>query len=252
MEQKTDAQKTILIVEDEKNIVDILRFNLQREGYRTVEAYDGADGLEKARKENPDLILLDVMLPKMIGFDVCRTLREEGNNVPVIILTAREEEADKVSGLEIGADDYITKPFSMRELIARVGANIRRTAMNTAAAATADARVRGPGHQYGQPPGIPERQGHRPDPAGVRAADLPGQPSQQGLLPHRPDGAGLELRLRGRRSADGGRDRPASAGKDRGKPRQPQIHPHPPGRGVLFRGVIPTGSGDVPRVLLMF
>ena len=101
--------KTVLIVEDEKNIVDILRFNLQREGYRTVEAYDGADGLEKARKENPDLILLDVMLPKMIGFDVCRTLREEGNNVPVIIL------------------------------IARVGANIRRTAMNTAAAATAAA-----------------------------------------------------------------------------------------------------------------
>ena len=145
MEQKTDAQKTILIVEDEKNIVDILRFNLQREGYRTVEAYDGADGLEKARKENPDLILLDVMLPKMIGFDVCRTLREEGNNVPVIILTAREEEADKVSGLEIGADDYITKPFSMRELIARVGANIRRTAMNTAAAATwADCPVASP------------------------------------------------------------------------------------------------------------
>ena len=139
MEQKTDAQKTILIVEDEKNIVDILRFNLQREGYCTVEAYDGADGLEKARKENPDLILLDVMLPKMIGFDVCRTLRDEGNNVPVIILTAREDEADKVSGLEIGADDYITKPFSMRELIARVGANIRRTAMNTAAAATAAA-----------------------------------------------------------------------------------------------------------------
>ena len=143
MEQKTDAQKTILIVEDEKNIVDILRFNLQREGYRTVEAYDGADGLEKARKENPDLILLDVMLPKMIGFDVCRTLREAGNNVPVIILTAREEEADKVSGLEIGADDYITKPFSMRELIARVGANIRRTAMNTATAAATAMPVAG-------------------------------------------------------------------------------------------------------------
>ena len=127
MEQKTDAQKTILIVEDEKNIVDILRFNLQREGYRTVEAYDGADGLEKARKENPDLILLDVMLPKMIGFDVCRTLREEGNNVPVIILTAREEEADKVSGLEIGADDYITKPFGMMEFVARVKAVLRRS-----------------------------------------------------------------------------------------------------------------------------
>ncbi|MCQ2448481.1 MAG: response regulator transcription factor [Oscillibacter sp.] len=130
-----DAQKTVLIVEDEKNIVDILRFNLQREGYATLEAYDGADGLEKARTGNPDLILLDVMLPKMIGFDVCKTLRAEGNHVPVIILTAREEEADKVLGLEIGADDYITKPFSMRELIARVGANIRRTAMSAAAAA---------------------------------------------------------------------------------------------------------------------
>ena len=122
--EANSQSKTVLIVEDEKNIVDILRFNLQREGYRTVEAYDGADGLAKARSENPDIILLDVMLPKMIGFDVCRTLREEGNNVPVIILTAREEEADKVLGLEIGADDYITKPFSMRELIARVKANI--------------------------------------------------------------------------------------------------------------------------------
>ena len=127
-------QQTVLIVEDEKNIVDILRFNLQREGYQTMEAYDGADGLEKARTGNPDLILLDVMLPKMIGFDVCKQLRAEGNNVPVIILTAREEEADKVLGLEIGADDYIPKPFSMRELIARVGANIRRTAMAATAA----------------------------------------------------------------------------------------------------------------------
>ena len=136
MDAKTE-QKTVLIVEDEKNIVDILRFNLQREGYRTVEAYDGADGLDKARKENPDIILLDVMLPKMIGFDVCRALRAEGNNVPVIILTAREEEADQVLGLEIGADDYITKPFSMRELIARVKANIRRTGMNAASSATA-------------------------------------------------------------------------------------------------------------------
>ena len=120
-----DKQKTVLIVEDEKNIVDILRFNLQREGYRTVEAYDGADGLEKARKENPDLILLDVMLPKMIGFDVCKTLRAEGNNVPVIILTAREEESDKVLGLEIGADDYITKPFGTSELLARIRTALR-------------------------------------------------------------------------------------------------------------------------------
>lgn len=134
-----DNRKTVLIVEDEKNIVDILRFNLQREGYQTCEAYDGEDGLHKARSQNPDLILLDVMLPKMNGFDVCRALRQEGNSVPVIILTAREEETDKVFGLEIGADDYITKPFSMRELVARVGANIRRTAMAAPAAATAAA-----------------------------------------------------------------------------------------------------------------
>ena len=132
-----DRQKTVLIVEDEKNIVDILRFNLQREGYQTLEAYDGEDGLEKARTQDPDLILLDVMLPKMNGFDVCRSLRTGGSSVPVIILTAREEEADKVFGLEIGADDYITKPFSMRELLARVSANIRRTAMAAAAAASA-------------------------------------------------------------------------------------------------------------------
>ena len=136
-----NQQKTVLIVEDEKNIVDILRFNLQREGYQTCEAYDGADGLAKARSENPDLILLDVMLPQMNGFDVCRTLRQERNNVPVIILTAREEETDKVFGLEIGADDYITKPFSMRELIARVGANIRRTAMAAPSASAADAAM---------------------------------------------------------------------------------------------------------------
>ena len=125
-----NTQKTVLIVEDEKNIVDILRFNLQREGYQTREAYDGEDGLAQALSDHPDLILLDVMLPKVNGFDVCRRLREKGDNVPVIILTAREEEADKVLGLEIGADDYITKPFSMRELMARVKANIRRTAMS--------------------------------------------------------------------------------------------------------------------------
>lgn len=130
MEQK----KRVLIVEDEKNIVDIIRFNLLREGYDTLEAYDGEEGLALARAEKPDLILLDVMMPKMMGFDVCRALRGEGDNVPIIILTAREEEEDKVLGLEIGADDYITKPFSMRELIARVKANIRRTTMLSPAA----------------------------------------------------------------------------------------------------------------------
>ena len=124
--------KRVLIVEDEKNIVDILRFNLNREGYETLEAYDGSTGLSLARSEQPDLILLDLMLPKMNGFDVCRSLREGGCSTPVIMLTAREEETDKVLGLELGADDYITKPFSMRELMARVKANIRRSTMASA------------------------------------------------------------------------------------------------------------------------
>lgn len=123
--------KRILIVEDEKNIVDILAFNMGKEGYDTLEAYDGQTGLELALAENPDLILLDLMLPKMNGFDVCRAIRAENRSTPIIMLTAREEETDKVLGLELGADDYITKPFSMRELLARVKANIRRTDMLT-------------------------------------------------------------------------------------------------------------------------
>ena len=122
--------KRILIVEDEKNIVDILSFNLGREGYETLEAYDGQTGLQLAMEQDPDLVLLDLMLPKMNGFDVCRELRSAGRSTPVIMLTAREEENDKVLGLELGADDYITKPFSMRELLARVKANIRRKGMD--------------------------------------------------------------------------------------------------------------------------
>lgn len=127
--------KRILIVEDEKNIVDILSFNLAKEGYETLEAYDGEAGLQLALEQNPDLILLDLMLPKMDGFDVCRNLRKENRSTPVIMLTAREEETDKVLGLELGADDYITKPFSMRELLARVKANIRRNEMVSGAPA---------------------------------------------------------------------------------------------------------------------
>lgn len=133
--------KTVLIVEDEKNIVDILRFNLEREGYATLDAYDGEAGLRLALERDPDLILLDLMLPKKNGFDVCRALRTEGRATPIIMLTAREAEADKVLGLDLGADDYITKPFSMRELLARVKANIRRSGMTPAPALSPDMRV---------------------------------------------------------------------------------------------------------------
>ena len=129
--------KTVLVIEDEKNIVDILNFNLTREGYTVLEAYDGQAGIQLALEHDPDLILLDLMLPKVNGFDVCRTLREEGSAAPIIMLTAREEETDKVLGLELGADDYITKPFSMRELLARVKANIRRREMGSGTPAAA-------------------------------------------------------------------------------------------------------------------
>ena len=122
-------RKKVLIVEDEKNIVDILRFNLQKEGYDTLEAFDGVTGLQLALEENPDLILLDLMLPAMNGFEVCKTIRDKGQNTPVLIITAREAEKDKIVGLDLGADDYITKPFSIRELMARVKANIRRVDM---------------------------------------------------------------------------------------------------------------------------
>jgi len=118
--------KKILIVEDEKSISDIIKFNLQKEGFEIETAYDGQDGLQKALTKNPCLVLLDVMLPLMDGFTVCKKVREV-STVPIIMLTAKEEEVDKVLGLELGADDYITKPFSMRELIARIKANIRRT-----------------------------------------------------------------------------------------------------------------------------
>ena len=121
--------KTILSVEDEPNIVDILSFNLMKEGYQTIEAYDGTTGLQLAKEQNPDLILLDVMLPGINGFEICKAIRASGSAVPILMLTAREEETDKVLGLELGADDYITKPFAVRELMARVKANIRRVTM---------------------------------------------------------------------------------------------------------------------------
>lgn len=119
-------KKKILVVEDERAIADILVFNLEREGYEAVSAGDGPQGLKMALEGEPDLILLDVMLPEMDGFEVLRQVREK-SQTPVIMLTAREEETDKVDALEMGADDYITKPFSMRELMARVKANMRRT-----------------------------------------------------------------------------------------------------------------------------
>lgn len=118
--------RKVLVVDDEKPISDIIRFNLTKEGYHIITAFDGEEALQQMKAEQPDLVLLDVMLPRLDGFQVLKKIRE-GSQVPVIMLTAKEEEVDKVLGLELGADDYITKPFGMRELIARVKANLRRT-----------------------------------------------------------------------------------------------------------------------------
>lgn len=126
-------ERTILVIEDEQNINDILTFSLGKEGYKTLSALDGVTGLEMALSENPDLILLDVMLPGLDGWEVCKKVREQ-SQVPIIMLTAREDEVDKVLGLELGADDYITKPYSMRELAARVKANLRRSVATVQAA----------------------------------------------------------------------------------------------------------------------
>jgi two-component system response regulator VicR len=119
----------VLVVDDERAIVDILRFNLEREGFVVITAADGEEGIRLFRKEQPDLVLLDIMMPKIDGLQACKTIRNE-SSVPIIMLTARAEEVDKVLGLEFGADDYVTKPFGVRELIARVKSNIRRTAMD--------------------------------------------------------------------------------------------------------------------------
>ena len=118
----------ILIVEDDHNLLDTLKYNLRKEGYDVVTAVDGAEALDVARREKPDLIILDIMLPKMSGFEVCRILRKD-MTVPILMLTAKAEETDKIVGLEIGADDYMTKPFSLRELLARVRAMLRRAKM---------------------------------------------------------------------------------------------------------------------------
>ena len=123
-------KKTILIVDDEQHIVDILVYNLEKEGYNTLQANDGITAVDIALNQKPDLILLDIMLPKMDGLAVCKKIRHT-LNVPILMLTAKDEEIDKILGLELGADDYVTKPFSVRELMARIKANLRKAEISS-------------------------------------------------------------------------------------------------------------------------
>lgn len=124
-----EYKKTILVVDDEKTIRNLLNVNLSKEGYNVLEAVDGLEAVEIATEKKPDLILLDVMLPKLDGLSVCKRIKSS-MNIPVVMVTAKDEELDKVLGLELGADDYVTKPFSIRELIARIKANLRKVEMS--------------------------------------------------------------------------------------------------------------------------
>jgi two-component system response regulator RegX3 len=130
------SQARILIVEDEASLADTVRYNLEREGYAVAVASDGRRALDRFRADDPSLVILDLMLPELSGLDVCRQIRQI-SNVPIIIVTAKDAEADKVSGLELGADDYVTKPFSVRELVSRVRAHLRREDMTGGSAASA-------------------------------------------------------------------------------------------------------------------
>ena len=125
-------KKTILVVDDEQCIMELLVFNLQKEGYNTLEAYDGVTAVEMAMNEKPDLILLDVMIPKLDGISVCKKIRYALNisNIPILMISAKDTESDKIVGLEMGADDYITKPFQIREVMARIKANLRKAELN--------------------------------------------------------------------------------------------------------------------------
>ena len=123
--------KKILVVDDEQSIVTLLQYNLEQAGFKVITASDGEEGITKAVDEGPDLVILDLMLPKVDGIDVCKTLRQRKIDVPIIMLTAKDEELDKILGLELGADDYMTKPFSPREVIARVKAILRRSSLRS-------------------------------------------------------------------------------------------------------------------------
>lgn len=148
--RKEETMQKILMIEDEPNIRELVLYNLGQNGYEGLAAEDGLQGLEMARREKPDLILLDIMLPGKNGYDICRELRGEGNKTPIIMLTAKNDEIDKVLGLEFGADDYISKPFGIRELMARIKAVLRRYESGPESDAANDSgRARGAGIAIG-------------------------------------------------------------------------------------------------------
>ena len=237
---------TILLVDDEESIQKLLTFPLERDGYRVVQARDGEEALERFREEDVDLVLLDLALPKLDGIEVCRRLRAE-STVPILMLTARDDEIDKVLGLEIGADDYITKPFSIRELRSRIRAAIRRAALTPAA--EAEDVIESDGLRIDLPRRSVEVRGE-----GVQLTYLefellrtlaatPGRVySRQTLLDRLWGGAAF------RDPAHDRRPRAPPAGEDRARPERPRVHLHRSRRGVPVPGLLMArrapSSGD--------
>ena len=209
--------RTVLIVDDERTIADVVARYLEREGYRAVVARDGEEAIAVAERERPDVVVLDVMLPKLDGLQVMAMLRRK-RPTPVILLTARGEESERVSGLKLGADDYVVKPFSPAELVARVGAVLRRQAV----AGRDDGELLSFGDIIIDPAArtlLGARRAGRADGEGVRAAAAPGAQPGPGILARRPDGRRLALPVL-LEHGDGDRARAATAAQDRGGPAQ--------------------------------
>ena len=236
--------RTILVVDDEPTLRETLVDALESDGFRVVSAADGREALLTFRAERPDLILLDLMLPELSGVEVCRIIRAE-SGVPIVMLTAKDSELDKVVGLELGADDYVTKPFSLRELSARVRAQLRRSdqavAVETAPAMVdlGDVQV-----DLGRSPDPARRRRAAGQAEGVRAAGVPHPPPRPGLHPRPVAREGLGLRLR-RRDPDRRRPRPLAAWPDRTGSRPPGVHPHGPWGGVP----VPPSTGVIETPL---
>ena len=232
--------RTILVVEDEPTLRETIVDALESEGFRVIAAADGREALTQFRAERPDLVLLDLMLPELSGIEVTRIIRAE-SGVPIVMLTAKDSELDKVVGLELGADDYVTKPFSLRELTARIRALFRRSEACDRGRVAADDRRPGPGPGGPRRPSTAARRRGPADQAqGVRTARVPDPEPRPGLhaRPAAREGVGLRLR---RRDAHGRRPCPLAAQPDRGGRRPAGVHPHGARRRVRLPPADMTG-----------
>ena len=241
------SEATIFVVEDEASFVEALSIGLRREGFEVVVAVDGAEALDRFDEVQPDLVLLDVMLPKVTGLEVCRQLRKK-TQIPIIMVTAKSAEIDTVVGLEVGADDYVTKPYRIRELVARIRAVLRRVEPGTPGATLAPGTI-----EVGDVRLDPDE--HRASvngtvvslaAQGVRAAAPPARQRRPGAAPRDADRPGVGDRLR-RRHQDARRARQAAALEDRERPGEPDTDRHDPRSRLQVRtGLTTIASPPLP------